>query len=26
VLIIALVAYWILSRIAGRRLAGRPVP
>ncbi len=26
VLIIALVAYWVLSRIAGRRLAGRPVP
>jgi hypothetical protein len=26
VLIIALVAYWILSRIAGRRLAGRPMP
>jgi hypothetical protein len=26
VLIIALVAYWILSRIAGRRLAGRPAP
>jgi cellulose synthase (UDP-forming) len=26
VLIIALVAYWILSRIAARRLAGRPVP
>lgn len=26
VLIIALVAYWLLSRIAGRRLAGRPAP
>ena len=26
VLILALVAYWILSRIAGRRLAGRPAP
>jgi cellulose synthase (UDP-forming) len=26
VLIIALVAYWLLSRIAARRLAGRPAP
>jgi hypothetical protein len=26
VLIIALVAYWILSRIAGRRMAGRAAP
>jgi hypothetical protein len=26
VLILALVAYWLLSRLAARRLAGRPVP